>query len=146
DRIVRGVQHRFWASGRTRQIELPGNKRTLRSLSVLYEMPASTTAKLEVFGRRSASIAPATTAVAGRNEQAAGFVSTASAEPPATGPEISERQGWTLLGAKTVDGKRDADAIRVPTGVAGLFDQIAIVATGGDLELQDLKLRFAGGQ
>ena len=146
DRVVRGVKHRFWASGRTRQIELPGNKRTLRSLSVLYEMPAGTQAKLEIFGRKSSTIAPATTAVAGRTEQAPGFVTTAAAEPPTSAPAISERQGWTLLGAQTVDVKRDADTIRVPQGAAGMFDQIAIVATGGDLELSDLKLRFAGGQ
>ena len=50
-----------------------------------------------------------------------------------------------MLGAQTVDGRDDSDTVRVPKDVIGMFDRIAIVVTGGDLELSALKLRFAGG-
>src|SRR5690606_20050612 len=58
---------------------------------------------------------------------------------------VFDARGWTLLGAQTVRGGRDHDTIRVGRRRGG-FDQLTLVATGSDLDLQDLTIAFTNGQ
>jgi hypothetical protein len=146
-RIVRRLEHRFRASAKSRQIELTGNDRALRSVQVVYDLGKAETATLTVYGRASASArtAASTVATTKRDEAPLGRTVERGADTTATRPAFSPRQGWTLLGAQTVDGRDDSDTVRVPNDAIGMFDQIGILVTGGDLELSALKLRFAGG-
>jgi hypothetical protein len=143
-RIVRGAQHHFWASSPTKQIELTGNKRALRSLAVKYALAKAARATLIVYGRDSTSSPAATTAI--KSDEAPSETVHLGSETRSTGPAINARSGWTLIGTKSVDGKNDTDAIGVTRDDSALFSQLAIVVTGGDLELKDMRLRFAGGQ
>ena len=143
-RIVKGAQHHFWASAPTKQIELTGNKRVLRSLGVQFALAKASRATLVVYGRNAANAPAATTAIK-TDEAPTGTIKLAS-ETRSTGPSITARDGWTLIGTLSVDGKNDADALRVTSDDSGLFTQLAIVVTGGDLELKDMRLRFAGGK
>jgi len=142
-RTMRGAQHHFWASAPAKQLDLPRAEKRLRSLTVSYKLPKAATVTLTVYGRDKAT-APASTTSIKSDEAPAQMIDLGNAEPAAdTG--ISTRSGWTLLGTQTVDGSHDSDVIKVG-GDSQAFDRLAIVVTGGDLELHALKLRFDGGK
>jgi hypothetical protein len=142
-RLIKGSQHRFWASSPTKQIDLTGNKRALRALAVKFALAKAARATLVVYGRDGSNAPAATTSI--KTDEAPTTMIKLASETRTTGPSITARDGWTLIGSLSVDGKNDADAVRVARDDSALFSQLAIVVVGGDLELKDMRLRFAGG-
>jgi hypothetical protein len=63
----------------------------------------------------------------------------------AQGKSSFDRKGWTLLGEKQVDGKKDHDVVRVK-GNDGPWSKVMLVVEDSDLELQDLEIQFGNGQ
>lgn len=58
---------------------------------------------------------------------------------------VWDTTGWTSLGSRTVQGKRDRDTI--PVGVKdGKFSKITLVVEDSDLELFDLVIHFGNGE
>ena len=118
DRWSPKVQHLFNEGSRTRAIDLPGTDRVIAKIELVYaNTPGGGKASVEVYGR-----------------------DTKKAKPSPFDPK-----GWTLLGAQTVDGRRDKDAIRVGRYL-GAFDQITMVVNDSDLELRQLKIYFVKGE
>jgi hypothetical protein len=150
-RIVRSVKHRFGPEATSARIDLGSGDRAVKTIVVAYDLAPDATATLTVYGRDRASAAARrsggapSSAGANKTEVAAKMVSLAAkSSGKATG--VSRSSGWTLLGTRTVDGKNDADVIRAAADDTGLYSQLAIVVTGGDLELKAMKLRFDGGR
>jgi hypothetical protein len=61
--------------------------------------------------------------------------------PPPAAQRAWDSTGWTLLGAQTVDGRRDRDTIVVGKQ-EGRFDQLTLVVQDSDLELNDFLITF----
>lgn len=141
-RVMRGAQHHFWASAPFKQIDLPRADKRLRTVTVMYKLPKAAAVTLTVYGRDKATASASTTSI--KADEASAQMIDLGNEAPAAETGISTRAGWTLLGTQTVDGSHDSDVIKVG-GETQAFDRLALVVTGGDLELHALKLRFDGG-
>jgi hypothetical protein len=116
----------FKEGQRTKAIDLPGNNRTIAKIELLYaNTPGGGAAKVAVYGRDKK-----------KNNHPGPL-------PPQ--PVVFNSQGWTLLGEHSVDGRRDKDTIKVGK-YAGAFDQLTMVVSDSDLELQDLTVVFPKGQ
>lgn len=147
-RVLRGAQHHFWASAPAKEIDLPRAEKRLRSVTVSYKLSEAATVTLTVYGRDKARAAAAGARAGGtamKSDEPAPAMVSLDSKAPAADTGISTRRGWTRLGVQTVDGKRDTDVIKV-SGDTQSFDRLALVVSGGDLELQALKLRFDGGK
>ena len=113
------VKHGFKEGQRTRAIDLPGNDRTIAKIDVVYKnTPGGGKATLSVYGRDKRA-------------------------KPAGGGTFDSR-GWTLLGGQTVDGRRDKDTLVVGK-YQGRFDQLTMVVSDSDLDLQDFTVVFGNG-
>ena len=111
------VAHTFREGQRTRVIDLPGDNRVIARVELVYaNKPGGGKASVEIYGRDTRSK-----------------------------PAPFDPKGWTLLGAQTVDGRRDKDTVRVGRFL-GKFDQLTMVVADSDLELKDIKIGFASGQ
>ncbi|MCA9679000.1 MAG: hypothetical protein KC464_28475, partial [Myxococcales bacterium] len=64
--------------------------------------------------------------------------------PPPPPPAEWTSTGWTMLGERVVNGRRDHDTIKVGA-YEGRFDQIVLVVKDHDLELTKLKVTFGNG-
>jgi hypothetical protein len=116
----------FREGQRTRVIDFPGDERVIKFIDLKYKnTPGGGRAKVEIWAWRTdapAAVAPTTPV-----------------------PAAWSSQGWSMLGEKTVNGKRaDKDTIVVGRQ-EGSFRRLTIVVLESDLELLDLKVRFARG-
>ena len=59
-------------------------------------------------------------------------------------PSVVDRTGWTKLGARTVEGKNDADSILLGRA-EGHFSELMLVVEHSSLELYDVEVVFADG-
>jgi hypothetical protein len=119
ERFSPKLKHLFKEGARTRAFDLPGNDRTIAKIDVLYKnTPGGGRATLSVYGRdRRAKPAPVGT---------------------------FDSRGWTLLGGQTVDGRRDKDTIVVGK-YQGRFDQVTMVVSDSNLDLEDFTVVFGNG-
>lgn len=118
ERFSPKLKHGFREGARTRAIDLPGNDRTIAKIEILYKnTPGGGRATLSVYGRDRRA-------------------------KPSGGAWDS--RGWTLLGGQTVDGRRDRDTLIVGR-YQGRFDQLTMVVSDSDLDLQDFTVVFGNG-
>jgi hypothetical protein len=119
------LRHGFKEGQRSKTIDLPGDDRTIAKIELAYRnTPGGGKARVEVFGKDT-------------GKRPSG--------PPRPLPYAFDATGWTLLGSRAVDGRRDRDQIRVGR-FPGKFDQITLVVSDSDLELKDLNVVFSNGQ
>lgn len=110
------LKHTFKEGQRTKAFDLPGDDRVISRIELAYaNRPGGGKARVDIYGRDR------------RN------------------PGTWDSKGWTLLGAQTVDSRRDKDAIRVGRYL-GAFDQLTMVVNDSDLELKQLKIYFVKGE
>ncbi|CAN5793597.1 hypothetical protein BH11MYX3_BH11MYX3_35280 [soil metagenome] len=117
------LAHYFKENQRTRQIDFPGDERTIKYIDFKYRnLPGGGRAKVEVWGYRTDQPAIGT--------------------PPAA---TWDQKGWTMLGERTVNGRRaDKDKIAV-SRAEGKFRRITVVVLDSDLALLDMEVKFARG-
>jgi hypothetical protein len=60
-------------------------------------------------------------------------------------PYQFDNKGWTLLGSADVNGRLDRDTIKVGK-YAGKFDQVTMVVTDSDLQLDDFVITFGNNE
>jgi hypothetical protein len=119
----------FKEGQRSRAIDLPGNDRTIAKIELTYANTAGGgKAYVEVYGRA-------------KNKNPGPMPPTMPQPQPAS----FDPTGWTLLGTQGVAGNRDRDTIRVGKKKGG-FDQLTMVVTDSDLDLQDMTIVFTGGE
>lgn len=140
-KAIHGTRQHVWATARFTQVDLPGTTRRVRAAAVTYRLLRAATATLTVYGRNRARAAGATIARTRKPDEQTTRTNHGQAAPAELG--ISSRTGWTLLGGQAVERTHDRGVIVVNDTAA--FAQLAVVVTGGDLELSGLRLRFAGG-
>ena len=117
------LRHTFKEGQRARAFDLPGSDRVISRIELTYaNRPGGGKARVDIYGRDR------------RNPV-----------PPVPPPSEWNPRGWTLLGAQTVDGRRDRDGIRVGRFL-GKFDQLTMRVIDSDLELRELKIGFSNGQ
>jgi hypothetical protein len=118
----------FKEGQRSKAIDLPGNNRTIVKIELLYQnTPGGGAAKVAIYGRdKKANNNP-------------------GPMPPQPQPVAFDSRGWTMLGEQSVDGLRDKDTIKVGK-YAGAFDQLTMVVSDSDLDLQSLTVVFPKGQ
>jgi hypothetical protein len=84
----------------------------------------------------------------GEAEVIAGEFRVEGREPPPAGPERYrarwDRSGWVSLGEQVVSGKQDHDVIRVGRR-EGRFTRLMVVVEDSDLEMNSMRIVFAGG-
>ncbi|HEY5945365.1 MAG TPA: hypothetical protein VIV40_07735 [Kofleriaceae bacterium] len=123
----------FKEGSRSRAIDLPGSDRQIAKIELTYaNTPGGGKAYVELYGRSKKIPLPP--------NGNPGPLPPNLPPPPAFDPT-----GWTLLGTQTVNGSRDHDTIRVGRKMGG-FDQLTMVVTDSDLDLQDMTIVFTGGQ
>jgi len=120
EKLNPSVRHYFRENTRTRVIDLPGNQRIIKSISLKYRnLPGGGSATVEVWGWKTGE-------AGGR---------------PAW---KFESRGWALLGERTVSGRVDTDRITVGS-YKGKFKKMTLVVLDSDLELVDLEVKFERG-
>ncbi|HEU5059799.1 MAG TPA: hypothetical protein VFU21_24880 [Kofleriaceae bacterium] len=127
------VRHFFKENSLTRQIDLPGNERFIRSIEFKYgNLPGGGRAKVQVWAKEGdAGPGPGPGPVVGGG----GGVLKPRWDPA----------GWVKLGSRVVQGKTDRDII--PVGkVAGNFNRLMVVVEGSELEMNDMNVEFGNGQ
>jgi hypothetical protein len=113
------VRHSFKEGARTRVIDLPGDKRVIKSIELRYKnLPGGGKAKVEVWGWKAGDAKPAAWKF--------------------------DNNGWQLLGERTVHGRMDKDRITVGK-YKGRFSKMAMVVYDSDLELVDFEVKFGKG-
>jgi hypothetical protein len=118
DKFSPKLKHTFKEGQRSKSIDLPGNDRQIQKIELLYKNTAGGgKAKLEVYGR---------------NKQAK------------TPGQVFDGKGWTMLGTRSVDGKKDRDTIDVAK-YTGKFDTMTVVVLNSDIDLNDLTITFGNG-
>jgi hypothetical protein len=117
----------FKEGQRSKAIDLPGNNRTIAKIDLVYaNTPGGGAAKVAIYGRDKR----------GNN---------GGPSMPQPAPVAFDSTGWTLLGEQAVNGRRDKDTIKVGK-YAGAFDQLTMVVSDSDLDLQELTVVFPRGQ
>ncbi|HEX5060241.1 MAG TPA: hypothetical protein VFV99_12820 [Kofleriaceae bacterium] len=125
------VKVSFKEGQRSRAIDLPGNDRVISKIELVYaNTRGGGNAYVEVYGRDRRK---------GPNGNPGPLPPNLPTKP------VFDANGWTLLGTQTVNGGRDKDTIRVGQKKGG-FDQLTMVVTDSDLDLQDFTIVFTGGQ
>jgi hypothetical protein len=123
------VKHSFKEGQRTRAIDLPGQDRTIQKIELTYaNTPGGGKAYVELYAR------------ARKNQNPGPLPPPMQPKPPAF-----DATGWTLLGTQGVKGGRDRDTFRVGKRKGG-FDQLTMVVTESDLDLQEMTIVFTNGQ
>lgn len=115
------VNYYFRENTRTRVIDFPGDERTIKYIDFKYRnIAGGGRAKVEVWGQRDTG----TTAQ----------------------PTIKwDQQGWTMLGERSVNGRRaDKDRIQVARS-EGKFRKLTVVVLDSDLALLGMEIKFARG-
>lgn len=124
-----GLNHKFREGQRSRAIDLPGNNRRIQKIELVYaNTPGGGRAKVSVYAKDT------------RGNNNPGPMPPTMPKPPAF-----DSTGWTLLGTQGVAGGRDRDTIRIGKRKGG-FDQLTMVVSDSDLDLQDMTIVFTNGQ
>lgn len=119
----------FKEGQRSRAIDLPGKNRTIAKIELVYEnTPGGGAARVQILAR---------------DKKKAGGASMPNPGPMPPAPAF-DATGWTKLGEQTVNGKKDKDTIKVGR-YKGAFDQLTIVVSESDLELNKFAVSFAKG-
>ncbi len=116
------VRHLFKEGARTRVLDLPGDKRVIKSIDLKYKnIAGGGKAHVEVWGWKAEGVG--------------------AGKPSAA---LWDSSGWTRLGERTVGGRVDKDRITVAR-VKGKFEKMTVVVLDSDLELLDFEVKFARG-
>jgi len=126
------IKQSFKEGQRTRAIDLPGKDRYIAKIDLVYaNTPGGGAARVQVLAKDKSSMNGNT-----------GVVPLGKPLPVAA---AFDPTGWTLLGQQTVNGKKDKDKIKVGR-YKGAFDQLTLVVSDSDLELDRLTVVFQGGK
>ena len=119
-----GITQYFRENQRTRVIDFPGDDRTIKHIDVRYRnIPGGGRARIEVWGLRSDT--------------------TAQPQPG----RVWDDRGWTMLGERTVNGRRGADRDRIDVGRReGRFRKLTVVVLDSSLDMEDMEIRFGRGE
>jgi hypothetical protein len=130
ERFTPPVKHVFNESSRTREIDLPGENRNIQKIELGYKnIPGGGRARVEIYGKNIKEPKP----------------DRPVEPPPPPEPAFDPKDGWTLVGSQTVDGKKDRDVF--PVGKkAGKWDKVMLVVKDSDLELVDFIVTFGNGE
>jgi hypothetical protein len=122
----------FKEDSRTRAIDLPGNARWIEKVEFYYgNLGRRGKARVELWGQHIAETPP--------------IIDRPETTPPPPPPPMWREYGWTLLGERTVKGRRDRDVIQVPA-YQGRFDQLTFKASDHDVEVTKITIWFASGK
>ena len=117
----------FKEGSRTGVIDLPGDQRFIKSIDFKYgNLPGSGKARLRVYGLAVVD-------------------TTDHRDPPPPPPPAFDSKGWTKLGSRVVNGKKDKDTIKVGK-YEGRFDQIVFVVEDSDIEVSKFTVWFEKGK
>ena len=120
------LNHVFREGQRTRAIDLPPSESVIRHIDLRYKnIPGGGDAKVQVWGLRAGGAPPPP-------------VPPTPAPPP---KHSWDTRGWTLLGARQVNGRVDRDRIEIPR-YEGRFTKLTMAVEDSDLELLDFKIVF----
>jgi hypothetical protein len=120
------VRHTFRENSRARVIDLPGDKRIIKSIELKYRnLPGGGNARVEVWGWKPNN------GGGGPDRRPAAF--------------SWDSRGWQLLGERDVNGRVDRDRISVGR-YKGRFSKLTLVVLDSDLELLDFDVKFNRGQ
>jgi hypothetical protein len=107
----------FAEGSRTGAIDLPGDQRIIKTIDFAYgNLPGSGKARVRVYGMAILDTTPAWDAT-----------------------------GWTKLGTRKVNGRKDHDTIKV-SKYEGRFDQVTFVVEGSALDVQKFTITFEDGE
>ncbi|HEX7838815.1 MAG TPA: hypothetical protein VF469_15165 [Kofleriaceae bacterium] len=116
------LSHFFREGQRTRVIDLPPGESVIRFIDIRYRnLPGGGDARVQVWGWRTGDAA-------------------ARPAPPA-GRHSWDTSGWTLLGARQVNGRFDHDRIEVGR-YEGRYSKLTMAVEDSDLELVDFRIEF----
>jgi hypothetical protein len=115
----------FQPGQQSRAIDLPGDDRTIESITFRYRsrMPRGN-AVVRVFGRHAGN--------------------PGSPDHHGEGVGSNVREGWTHIGAREVDARVDHDVISAEE--AGTFRSIMITVEGADVDMFDIRVKFNNGE
>jgi hypothetical protein len=123
------VSQYFRENTRTRQIDLPPAENVIRYIDFKYRnLPGGGRATVQVYGFKIGD-------------------NVGPGPRPGPRPPVTvnwDSKGWTMLGARDVDGRVDRDRIEVGR-YEGRFSKMTIVVRDSDLELLDFAVKFARG-
>ncbi len=123
------LKHYFREGQRTHAIDLPGDDRRIKNISIRYRnLRGGGRARVQVWG----------------------FKTTDNPRPgyrpdPAPRPFSWDHRGWRMIGEKTVNGRIDRDRVHV-TFDEGKFKRLMLVVLDSDLELLGLEVQFRRGR
>lgn len=119
------------------EIDVPGNKRTLKWIEVKFKAPANSKAKIVVSGFRvgDASAADPQNIV---KKAPDGTEKITTAPTADKAPEGWTPKGWTLVGERDIGS---GDQVQLAYGKPGSFTKLA-VTSDADVEIYGLSLRF----
>jgi hypothetical protein len=132
------LKHFFREGQRTRLVDLPGNKgkRKIKNIDITYgNLPGGGSATVQVWGHQAT----------GKGTDMGGKPPKADEPPPTTNEPAFDPTGWVLLGSQAVNGKKDHDVIKVGKKF-GKFDQVTIVVSDSDIDLDDFVVTFVNGE
>ena len=119
----------FKEGSRTGVIDLPGEARIIKKIEFKYgNLPGTGKASVKVYGLK---VADADVKVVDHRDP-----------PPAA---AFDAKGWTQLGTRVVNGKRDKDTIKIGK-YEGHFDQIVFVVEDSDITLKKISITFGNGE
>ena len=128
------IRHFFKENSLTRQIDLPGNERFIKSIDFAYSnLPGGGRAKVQVWAKEG-GVGPGP-------GPGPGPVGGGGVLKPRWDPN-----GWVKLGERVVQGKNDRDVIAVGGRAAGNFSKLMFVVEGSELEMHDVNITFGNGQ
>jgi len=151
-----GLKYVFREGQRTRAIDLPGNNRVIQKIELVYaNTRRGDRAKVSVYGKDTRGGRPGLPPngnpgpIPPHMQQPGGRPGLPPNGNPGPIPPHMQQPafnpvGWTLLGKQTVNGRRDRDTIKVGARKGG-FDQLTMVVTDSDLDLQDFTIVFTNG-
>jgi hypothetical protein len=147
-----GLRHVFREGQRSRAIDLPGQDRAIDKIELVYaNTPGGGRAKVSIYAKNTREGRPGLPPNGNPGPMPPGRPGlppngNPGPLPPHLPPApVFDSNGWTLLGTQTVRGGRDRDTVRVGRRKGG-FDQLTMVVSDSDLDLQDMTIRFTNGQ
>jgi len=130
-------KHFFREGQRTSVIDLGGQngKRKIRFIDNTYgNIPGGGDATVQVWGHQPP-----------KGQGGNGPTADQPPPPPPTNEPAFDPTGWVLLGSEVVNGKKDHDLIKVGKKL-GKFDQVTIVVSDSDIDLDDFIVTFGNGE
>jgi hypothetical protein len=109
------LRHVFKDGARAQRVDLPGNVRSIASVTLTFARATVAEATVEVWGRDAGT----------------------------TAPPLFDARGWVRLAGDDV--ARKADKASLPVGHTGKIDQLTLVVGESDLELTSALVTFVGG-